>query len=87
MLELVDKKIGFKRTSWFAIAFILRKHVGENFLSLLHDAFLTLMYTRLLGVDVHINGQGSGFFPHASPIRGTQRQFSEKYLFGRRFET
>lgn len=26
------------------------------------------MYTRLLGVDVHINGRGSGFFPHASPI-------------------
>ena len=30
--------------------------------------FLDIMYTRLLGVDVHINGQGSGFFPHASPI-------------------
>ena len=26
------------------------------------------MYTRLLGVDVHIYGQGSGFFPHPSPI-------------------
>ena len=26
------------------------------------------MYTRLWGVDVHIYGQGSGFFPHPSPI-------------------
>jgi len=42
MLELVDKTKRIQKNFMVAIAFILRKHVDENFLSLLHDAFLTL---------------------------------------------
>ena len=45
-----------------AIAFILWKHVHENFAWCVLD----IIYTRLLCVDVHIYGQGSGFFPHPS---------------------
>lgn len=42
MFELVDKTKRIQNNFMVAIAFILRKHVDEIFLSLLHDAFLTL---------------------------------------------
>lgn len=51
-----------------AIAFILRKHVEEIFFKSVAWCILDILYTRLLGVDVRIYGQGSGFFPHPSPI-------------------
>ena len=63
MLELVDKTKRIQKNFMVAIAFILRKHEDENFLSLLHDAFLTLCTQ-----DSWVYGQGSGFFPNPSPI-------------------
>ena len=45
-VELVDKTKRIQKNFMVAIAFILRKHVDEIFLSLLHDAFLTIERLR-----------------------------------------
>ena len=68
MFELVDKTKRIQKNFMVAIAFILRKHVEENFFKSVAWCILDILYTRLLGVDVRIYGQGSGFFPHPSPI-------------------
>ena len=68
MFELVGKKKRIQKNYMVAIAFILRKHVEENFFKSVAWCILDILYTRLLGVDVRIYGQGSGFFSHPSPI-------------------
>ena len=64
MLELVDKTKRIQKNFMIAIAFIIRKQVDENFLSLLHDVFLTLCTQDSWVLTFIYMGRGSGFFPH-----------------------